>query len=299
MKRTLSLYSALLVLLMYATPKSVSAQNTTGDTFEGVLHYSTLENSNKNAIRLSQGIAYNGVRHYNIYVKGDNIHIEDTSMHLHTIVNLDVDSVYFYSDAINRGIGYAAGPYIEKMLSQFDPDYMEQEAFVGIVTPDAPIQKVKINDYRIEKTGEQKTFMNLTNEVYRGPNVARGITTDFEIWVAEDFSISPSIRYFLYGCRFEGLPTKYVWDQKGHVPLLGKLTTYVASELKSIDARLLDGALFLPPADCKMIDHDDTGFKRIGLQKDNTKFLKKHGQYPTDAQKESDVTYQIDDEWDF
>lgn len=266
--------------------------------FEGVLVYHSLENNSKSNIRLSQGLAYNGVRNYEIIIKGDNMHIQDLSMHLHTIVNLEKDSVYFYSDVTNRGIRYEAKQYIEKLMMQYSPDYMEVAGYMTIATSEQSVEKVKVNDYRIVKLDEQRDYMGMQNDVYRGPIVCRTITTDFEVWAAPDFEITPTIKYFLNGIEFKGLPTKYVWDSKGQVPLIGTLSSYSANELQSINPRPVADAEFLPPANCAL-ENDDTGIKRIRITKDNTKYLKKNKMYPTDAEVVSDVQYKIDDEWDF
>lgn len=299
MQQSLFLLSALCTLAWCMVPQCANAQTEQGGLFEGVLVYHSLENNNKNTIRLSQGIAYNGVRKYEIIVKGNNVHIQDMSMHLHTIINLDKDSVYYYSDAIGRCIRYEAQTYLAEKMSMYSPDYMEVAQSIVITASDTPPEKVRVNDYRIVKTDEKKDFMNFSNDVYRGPIVARTLTTEFEVWANPDFAITPTIRYFLNGIVFDGLPTKYIWDSKGQVPLLGNLSSYSANELKSIQPRTVSDAEFLPPAGYEIITEDRSGFKRIRLAKDNTKYLKKHGQYPTDAEVESDAQYQIDDEWDF
>lgn len=302
MKKTSFYHSLALASMLWCGVATVSQAQTVPQTsgpFEGVLTYHSLENNSKSTIRISQGQAYNGVRNYEIIIKGNNMHIQDMSMHLHTIVNLDNDCVYFYSDATKRGIRYDATEYLEKQMMQYSPDYMQVASYVTIATSDQQMEKVRVNDYRIVKADEQREFMGMQNDVYRGPIICRTITTDFEVWAVPDFEISPTIKYFLNGIEFKGLPTKYVWDSKGQVPLVGNLSSYSANELKSITPRQVDDAEFLPPSDCEIIDKDDSGFKRIRLVKDNTKFLKKNKMYPTDAETESDVQYKIDDEWDF
>ena len=289
--------SSLCALLLSSL--ALTAQAQTNQPFEGVLVYHSLENNNKATIRLSQGLAYNGVRNNEIIIKGNNIHIQDMSMHLHTIVNLDKDSVYFYSDVINRGIRYEAQSYIEELMMQYSPDYKQVAGYMVIATSEQSLEKVKVNDYQIVKTDEQRDFMGMKNDVYRGPIICRTLTTDFEVWAAPDFEVTPTLKYFLNGIEYKGLPTKYVWDSKGRIPLVGDLQSYSANELQSITPRPVADSEFLPPAGCEIIDGDNSGFKRLRITKDNTKYLKKNKMYPTDAEVESDVQYKIDDEWDF
>lgn len=252
--------------------------------FEGVLEYVAFENHSKKVINISKGTAYNGARHTTVFVKGKKVHIIDQSMHIHTILLPEEHTVYYYSDVICSGLKLNYEKYVGLYLSSFDP-----QAEAG------RMNEMKNN---VSKRGRKATFDGHDCEVYEGTQTVKFGTNTIEVWSDECISVPNAIRSVIWNLPFSGLPIKYTVSQQLKAPIIGKLSSYMAGELTNMTAKEMSDSDFMPSSDIK-IKESDSPFKILSLIKDNTKQLKKQGIYPTDAEKETDVTYKIEDEWDF
>lgn len=252
--------------------------------FEGVLEYVGFENHNKKVISWSKGVAYNGVRHTTIMVKGKKVHMIDQSMHIHTILLPEEHTVYYYSDVTCTGLKLNYEKYVASYLSALDP-----------TTENAKTQGLQNH---VQKRGRKASFDGHDCEIWEGEQKSKFINNTIELWSDECFSVPYDVRAFAFNLPFTGLPVKFTFSQQGKIPIIGKMSSYSAAELTSMTEKEMSDSDFLPSSDIN-IKVSDSPFKVLGIIKDNTKLLKKQGIYPTDAEKETDVTYKIEDEWDF
>ena len=76
------------------------------------------------------------------------------------------------------------------------------------------------------------------------------------------------------------------------------MNSFVASEVQEIKERLVSDDEMSVPKNYE-IKVSDSPFKVVGLMKDTKKYLKKKKMYPGDAEKDLDVTFKIEEEWEF
>src|SRR5574344_1425733 len=62
---------------------SLNAQDKQG--FEGEIVYRNFENHSATVRKLSGGVASNGARSVKVIIRGENMHLYDESMHIHTL----------------------------------------------------------------------------------------------------------------------------------------------------------------------------------------------------------------------
>lgn len=271
----------LLFVLCLMAPSIVFAQQ---EAFEGVLEYVNFENHNKKVISLSKGTAYNGVRRTTVMVKGKNVHIIDQSMHIHTILLPEQHIAYYYSDVTCTGFKLNYERYVGSYLSALDPNS----------------ENSKFNEMKsdVKKRGRKASVDGHECEIWEGTQTLKYGTNTLEVWSGESVSVPKDVRAIAFNLPFTGLPVKFTLSLQSKIPIIGKTSSYAAAELKSMTAKEMSDSDFMPSSDIK-IKESDSPFKILSLIKDNTKQLKKQGIYPTDAEKETDVTYKIEDEWDF
>lgn len=269
----------------------VNAQDSS--MFEGELVYTNFENHSKIVRKLSSGMAYNGVRNIRVIIKNNaDIHMIDETLHMHTLLLASRNKAIIYNDLIKEGQEFSYSAYVSTYLDVFAPDASSSDYHV---------------EYNLGKTGETKEHLEKKCVVYKGQYIKgvyateytpyTEVRTDLEIWaIAGDYSVYKSYWHTINGLQIPGYVAKYTYNQNGSLPLFGKLSSYVASELKEMNARKVTDEEMSVPEGYK-IKVSNSPFKVLKLYKRSTKYLKKNNMYP--SQKDSEVTYQIDDKWDF
>ena len=254
--------------------------------FEGEIAYRNFENHNKLVLKLSKGMAYNGARDVKILMKGANMHIIDESLHMHTLLLPEENKAVIYNDLLKRGQEFPFNAYVNTYLSALSPN---DRVINGMTIPASST---------VGNSGNVKEYMDQSCDIYSGKISANngGVTTDVELWISPNYSIYKSYWAFLNGIEVPGIALKWVLDQKGSVPILGKMSSYIASEVKELTERPIADEEMQVPADYNIVA-STSPFKVLGLYKDMKKYLTKNKMYPT--QQESVVTYKIDDEWEF
>ena len=268
MKKLTALFTFLLTVLLG------SAQN---KYFEGELVYNNFENHSKIVLKLSKGMAYNGKRTVRVLMKGSVVHIIDEVLHFHTLLVPDENKAIIYNDFLKRGQQFPYDEYIKTYLSQYS------------------ISKDKVKG-TFTKTGETEQVLDHTCDLMKGKVSASSVKTDLEAWVLPDYKIHDSYRCVAYGMDVNGLALKWAYKTIGKVPLIGEMRSYVQSELVEMNAREVTDAETSVPENFSIVK-STSPFKVLGLYKDTKKYLKEHGMYPDDIDKE--VTYQTEEEWSF
>jgi hypothetical protein len=212
-------------------------------------------------------------------------------MKFHTLLLPSENKVIIYSDYLKRGQQFDYTNYVNTYLGQLSPNDNGGS--------DSDVKSSRTST--VEKTGKKIDYLGQECEIYKGVVTSTvefcdPAVSNIELWVSNKYSIYKSYWSFLYGVQVPGIVTKWSYDQKSKIPLMGTLSSYVASELKEIHERTVsDDEMKVP--DGYEIKISSSAFKVLGLYKDNKKYMMKNKIYPT--QKESDVTYSIDDKWDF
>ena len=268
MKKLVALFTLMLMPLLG------SAQN---QYFEGELVYNNFENHSKIVLKLSKGMAYNGKRTVRVLMKGSVVHIIDEMLHFHTLLIPDENKAIIFNDYLKRGQQFPYNEYMKTYLSQYS------------------ISKDKVKG-TFTKTGEKEQVLGHTCDLLKGKVSASSVKTDLEAWVLPDYKIHDSYRCVVYGMDIDGLALKWAYKTVGKIPLIGEMRSYVLSELVEINARKVTDAEIKVPEGFTIVE-STSPFKVLGLYKDTKKYMKEHGMYPDDLEKE--VTYKTEDEWSF
>lgn len=272
-----------LILLLFSV--SISAQT----VFEGEINYRNFENNSKSVRSLSKGMAYNGARNVKVLVKGNKLHIIDESMHLNTLLLPDEGYAIVYNDLLKRGLKCSFLGYVQTYMSAYGPK---------TYTPG------QTKNYQVKQLEETKTFNDETCEIHKGQLItsvsgsSNPATTNIEVWCSTKYTVDPVYQYYLYGIDVPGIAMKWTIDYQAKIPFVGKMSSYVASEVKSIIPRAIDDSEMQIPSDYELKE-TDSAFKMLGIYGDTKKYLKKNKMYPGDADADTEVTYKIEEEWDF
>lgn len=254
--------------------------------FEGTLEYRTMENHDKQVIKHSSDMAYNGARNITYLIKGNKTLCKDECTHMYTLLDPDKQIVILYSDLLKKGLKFDYTAYTSSYLASFTKN---GPSFMGHGIPPTL--------YRFEKTGQNIPFMDFTAQYIKGRIENKTSGTSFDLYQTTTFTIPPSMYAAqMYGIEPEGLIVKITWEQVNNVPLLGEFKSYVYTELKQLKERPVEDSEFIIPKDIK-IDSSESPFKVVKLYKKNAEYLKKKQMYPT--QVNTEVTYKIDETWDF
>ncbi len=250
--------------------------------FEGSLLYRSYEHHSAVVKKFSQGRAYNGERTVRVTLKGNSAHIIDESMHLHTIVNANSNTVFVYSDLTNEGIS-AGMDFIHSYLSMQDPDYS---------TPEMP----KSSTLAIDK--QQATYKGDICSILKG-NVSIGDNggTDAELWYSNNLLANKAYKYLLYGLPTKGIVRRGIYNNAVRIPLLGKAQTITALELVAIKEFRVPDSEMKPPSTIRLKRMEKSS-QLTNLYKSNTKELKKQKIYPK-ISKGKEIKYQLNKQWDF
>lgn len=265
---------------------NISAQT----TFEGEITYRNFENHSKTVRKFSKGMAYNGARDMKVIMKGDRMLIIDESMHLSMLLLPDEEEVVIYNDLLKRGLRCSYNNFVQSNLSQ----YGDKSYLAGIT--------IKNN---VKETGETKTIKGEECGLAKGQIIStvdgsgiKPTVHDMEVWCSKKYKISPTYKYFVNGLNVSGIAVKYTINSHGKVPLFGSMDSFIAAEVKEITPRKVEDSELEAPAGYEYKETDSPN-KMLGIYGDTSKYLKKNNMYPTDADKDTEVTYKIDEEWDF
>lgn len=257
--------------------------------FEGEIVYRNFENHSKMVRRFSSGMAYNGARTVRVIMKGSNMHIIDESLQMHTLLLPEQSKVILYSDCLERGMEFSFGTYVNNYMMSCSPE----PRYVSGVKQE--------NKYSMNKVS-QGEFNGEICDIYKVDVEAilqAGETIhQAELWVSSKYDVYKCYWYFLNGIEVPGIVLKRTLETNGKVPIFGKMNSFVASEVKEIKERAVSDDEMCVPENYD-IKVSDSPFKVVGLMKDTKKYLKKKKMYPGDADKDLEVTYKIDEEWDF
>lgn len=267
-----------------AAPRKLTRQKKSGSPyFEGRLLYRSYEHHSKVTIKYSRGQAYNGERTTIATVKGNVIHILDEDMHLHTIIDLNKNVVYYYSDVSRKGISARADEYLPLYRSMFDPN-----------VPVSTTEKIST----LQNTGRSLTYKGDLCKVYAGQlTVGEYMQDDIEMWYTDKFLINKCYRYLFWGLPVEGIVRKGIINQSGYAALLGEMKSTMAYELMALSEYDVDDNELMPPSDVRF--EKMTGPVQLdNYLKDNYKTLKKKKLLPK-PMKTSEVDYSLRSEWDF
>lgn len=256
--------------------------------FEGEINYRNFENYSKPVRKFSKGMAYNGARNVKVLIKGNKMHIIDESMHLNTLLLPDEDRVIIYNDLLKRGLQCSYGNYTTTYMSTYSP----KPNVVG-----------QTKDYKVEITGKKNTLLGHVCGNYKGTVTAKTsasspAVTTVDVWYSTEYEVNPIYNFYLYGIESPGIAMKWTIDQHSKVPLFGTFDSFIASEVKSITQREVDDSEMQIPSDYEL-KVTDSPFKMLGIYGDTKKYLKKNNMYPGDADTDKDVTYKIEEEWNF
>src|SRR5574344_1207335 len=253
--------------------------------FEGELLYRTFENHSEVVLKFSKGVAYNGARNTRIIIKDANIHRIDESLHIHTLLLPTRNKAIIYSDLLKKGLEFSYDDFTSTYLATFSPQKSNQ---------DSHIENTMI------LTRDKRRVLNELCDIYKGQyNVGDSdnkINSDIDVWVIPKYKVFKSYWATINGLHMPGIVAKYTYNQKGHVFLLGTLASYVASELKQITPREVSPSEIVVPNDC-YIKTSASSNDLLDFHEQTTNYLKKHNMYPT--QKNNDIIYKINENWDF
>jgi hypothetical protein len=265
-----------------SSSKTIKAAPANGGMFEGSLLYRSEEYHSNIVRRFSYGRAYNGSRTTIVTVKGKAIHILDETMHLHTIVNLEDNTVYLYSDLTNTGLKGNTKDF-EGFINTYDPNYQ-----IG--------DQQKVSTLRM--TNEKATFDNQKFGVYKGDvTIDEENRLDVEMWIWDKYKVSNAYNYLLFGIPCPGIVRKGIYSQVGSVPLLGKMKSMVAMELVAYSKYSVKTSEMLPPKSVSIENYTDVR-QLARMYKDNRKQLKKHKLNPESKSKKESMR-NISERWDF
>jgi len=256
--------------------------------FEGEIDYRNFENHSKAVRKLSKGMVYNGARNVKVLIKGNKMHIIDKSMHLNTLLLPDEGYVIVYNDLLKKGLKCSYTNYTMSYMSQYGPkEYI-------------PGQK---KNYEVKATGEIKEIQDEPCKLYKGTvtttvDGASPTVTAVEVWCSTKYKVDPVYQNYLYGVEIPGVAVKWATEQHGKIPIIGSMDSFVASEVKSITPRTVDDSEMQIPPEYEL-KLTDSAFKMLGIYGDTKKYLKKNKMYPADAENNTEVTYKIEEEWDF
>lgn len=259
------------------------------ELFEGEINYRNFENHSKATRKLSKGIAYNGARDIKVIIKGYKMRIIDETMHLNTLLLPDEGYVIIYNDLLKRGLQCSYSDYTTTYMSGLGPK---------------PTIAGQSKEYKVDITGEARTLHGHVCGNYKGAITTRADAalspnvTNVDVWYSTKYKVNPVYNFFLGGLESPGIAMRWTTESHGKVPLFGSIDSFVATEVKSIILREVDESEMQVPSGYELKE-TDSPFKMLGLLGDTKKYLKKNKMYPTDADVDTDVTYRIDEEWDF
>lgn len=242
---------------------------------EGRIQCRSFENHCKKIVKLSRGSLYNGWRSVNVDFIGNQACRYDSSLDLRTIYCPDEGVVKYVFDQI-KTVAVLDKACAGDNSSSSKLPYKAQRTEESANVQGFPCQKWKI------------TFQN--------SNAAMEV----EAWVCEGVEVPEVCKLALIsGLDIPGVVIKYTMDLDTYIPLLGTMSSFVASEVSSLD-KVASQDMFDIPSDYKVLDYASEGMlgsaKLPKLYKANVKALKKAKKY-SQAEVDESLRFDADDEW--
>lgn len=268
------------VLLLMGYTVGAMAQ---GNFFEGTIKYRTYESHSKVVLKFSAGQAYNGARNTKTVLKGTKAISYDESLNMYTIFDPERSKITAVFNEIQEAMEFD--------FDKYTSTYSAYSSARATYTTEPTDETVELLGHTC-----RKHLITLKPKPING--VQANTVTKIECWITDDYDIYKNYWYaFLYGLELPGITLKYTVDSKGSVPIFGKMSSYVASKVVSIEEGNVSDDLFKVPDGYKL-SISESPFKYLKLIKKNIKALKAAKKYPTMAVDES-VTFNVDEEWDF
>jgi len=246
------------------------------------LNYSIFTHANASTIRNAAGRVINGVGEQSVIVRGNDMHIIDHTLHLHTILLPDKGITYIYSDVMKRGLQIKYDYFVSLYMSGL----ARKEASGGYET----------RDYQLTKATGTKKHNQHNCTVYAGRVTTPSQQASVDLWESREYGVSSTIRFLLDGLDVSGIPVRYVIERRGMTAYALNMGS-VAAELKSVEVRNVTDEEMLPSPDIR-ISIATNASEANSLWQENLNYLKKNEMYPEDAEIESAQRYSINDEWD-
>ncbi len=244
--------------------------------FEGTLKARSYEKHGKTVIKYSKGMAFNGGRDYEVHIKGKKMATEDKMTNVQSIFDADkgVISLVFHN--------------IGKAFKMRQSHYFE--LYKGAITP------TPTSTYNTLCGMNCRFYLSDTNEV-------RGLIvhTRREAYLCEDFPIDPSLTLFNNG--FPYVCIKSVTKQDNVKDVFFDMNSYIAVEVHEVIHGNIDDALFEVPFGYEVVDGTNDSKmlsvyrKMLSVYSENNKVMKKMKKGKAEAEKE--ITFDINEEWDF
>lgn len=267
---------------------------TAGQPFEGEIELETYENYSDVMLQIAPGIHFNGVHKARLILKGNKMHLIDTTIGLHTIVvdentsaNGKKDSEPFYAhfcELTKTGIIYKGEQLrlLQQMNQEQDLSGRKDSSLINTYAP----------------TSTTKVILDKTCTLHQGEIIRKNGFTEvrFEIkaWVS-DIPAPPVYRWYTSCFEASNILLKYITKTDGgHIGYLGEMSSYNEIDVTKIISRPVEDTEFEIPKDCKF-EADILKYSKetmLNLTKADIKGA------PNET-KSTGVHYQTNDEWDF
>lgn len=233
-------------------------------TSDMVLCYQTTTQANPTTMKRAEGRLTEGQNKLTVWMQGDNLHLADSVLHIHTILLPNRNLVYIYSDLTNMGV-------------KIDYDYYTALNMNGL----APAEKTggfETRNYQVKPNGLERIVLNRTCQGYQGRIITTQQLAQVEIWQNRELPVTATMNCLLDGIVLEGLPMNYSIERRG-------MTGYalnagdVKAQLTQMELRKVDDHEILPDATVRFTTSNDPA-ELASFYSDNLATLKRLGFYP-------------------
>lgn len=240
--------------------------------FEGTLKARSYEKHSNIVVKFSKGMLVNGARDAEMHIKGKKLAVVDKTVNVHTIYNLEEQSLYFLF------------PYIKKAIQM----------------PTSHFAKMTANNATPTPTDVYKTISGQKCRLYTAEkieNIGGGGTTKIknQVYLCEDLQVDPALAPFVTPTGLPYLGIKYIIDSNSRAGIM-TMDSHTAYEVKEVIPCSVDESLFEVPADYEIVDGTSNS-KMLGVYSENNKVMKKMKKGKPETEKE--ITFDINEEWDF
>lgn len=231
-----------------------------------VLCYQTVTQANPTTLKRAVGRLIEGQNKLTVWMRGDDLHLADSILHIHTVLLPDQNLVYIYSDLTKMGV-------------KVDLDYYTALNMSGL----APAEKAggfETRNYQLNPNGMERKVLDQTCHGYQGRIITTQQLAQVEIWQNRQLPVTPTMNYVLDGIVLEGLPMSYSIERRG-------MTGYalnagdIKAQLTRMERREVTDEELLPEASIRFTTSNDPA-ELASFYSDNLAVLKRLGLYPAD-----------------
>lgn len=231
-----------------------------------VLCYQTVTQANPTTLKRAVGRLIEGQNKLTVWMRGDDLHLADSILHIHTVLLPDQNLVYIYSDLTKMGV-------------KVDLDYYTALNMSGL----APAEKAggfETRNYQLNPNGMERKVLDQTCHGYQGRIITTQQLTQVEIWQNRQLPVTLTMNYVLDGIVLEGLPMSYSIERRG-------MTGYalnagdIKAQLTRMERREVTDEELLPEASIRFTTSNDPA-ELASFYSDNLAVLKRLGLYPAD-----------------